>query len=485
MINSILNNLQLYRTKYHAGLIEEKSLMDLLLTKPAQVAPMLTLVFGMYDQGSVLDTITGGLGRTITVENREFEWEVFIDSDKAIPIVKATTGGVAIDPTSTTQTPGLAGEPITIWVRERWFGPGAVLEFDDNEYQVRVSGEPYLDGDLFAYTCYVVGDDEGAYIPPELFAPGKALSRVASAYEEGSDEADIINYFTPVKLRNQLEIVRLTYDITGSAVSSVMVLELKDPKTNKSTKYIAQLQEWIAMREWYKRVDRMLMLSKYSTKIMGTNGRPVYIGAGLRQQISPANRRYYTTLTLDILDDFLSDLSFNIRGFGERKFVGLSGEMGLRELDRVLREKASGYTLIDTKFVTGSGQNLTLGGQFTTYKGLNGVEFTLKHFPLYDDTVLNRKLHPITGRPLESYRITILNIGLANGQANIMKVERKDRGFVAWTNGGSVLPGAGHAKGINVMRSNAKDAYTVNFLGEIGIMVQDPTSCGELICDAA
>ena len=32
----------------------------------------------------------------------------------------------------------------------------------------------------------------------------------------------------------------------------------------------------------------------------------------------------------------------------------------------------SNWTLIDTKFITGSGQELSLGGQFTTYKGLNG-----------------------------------------------------------------------------------------------------------------
>jgi hypothetical protein len=36
--------------------------------------------------------------------------------------------------------------------------------------------------------------------------------------------------------------------------------------------------------------------------------------------------------------------------------------MGMREFDRVLKEKVAGYTLVDTKFVTGAGQELTLGG---------------------------------------------------------------------------------------------------------------------------
>ena len=218
--------------------------------------------------------------------------------------------------------------------------------------------------------------------------------------------------------------------------------------------------------------------------LYGTNGRPIYIGAGLLEQIAPSNRTYYTTLTLDTLDSFLSDLSYNILGMGERKFMAFSGEMGLREFDRVLRDKASGYQLTDTVFVTGSGQNLTLGGQFTTYNGLNGVSLTLKHLPLYDDPVHNRKLHPISGKPLESYRITIVDIGNRDGEANLRKVVRKGREMVQWYTGGSVAPGAGFSTSVNTLRSNAKDGYSVHFLSEQGLMLADPTTCGELICDA-
>lgn len=54
----------------------------------------------------------------------------------------------------------------------------------------------------------------------------------------------------------------------------------------------------------------------------------VYRGAGLLQQIAPANRRTYTKLTANNLEDFLFDLSYNILGTNERKFVALTGEMG-------------------------------------------------------------------------------------------------------------------------------------------------------------
>ena len=328
-----------------------------------------------------------------------------------------------------------------------------------------------------------------SFVPYQYLLPGTQVSRLGSAYEEYSEEADIINYNTHIKLHNHLTTVRLSYDITGSAYSTVLAIALKDPKTGKTSYLWSDFQEWKAMREWYKRLERQLVYSKYNanadgtTDLMGTNGRPVYIGAGLLQQIAPSNRRYYTELTAELLEDFLFDLSYNMLGTNERKFVAFTGEMGMREFDRLLKEKVSAFTLVDSKFITGSGQELVLGGQFITYRMTNGIELTVKHMPLYDDIVSNRQTHPITGKPLESYRFTFLDFGTRDGEANIVKVARKGRELSIWHNAGSVAPGAGYASSVNTLRSNAKDGYSVHFLGEVGIMVRDPRACGELIMD--
>ena len=487
MDNTSLNNLVLYRSKRFSDLVDENMLATALLTKPYEVSTVISYVFGKYENNT-LDFLTMGLGKTLVIENRQYEWPVMIESDKAITIKQAAwMGSTTI---ASTDCPGLNGSPIQIWVAEKWFGPGAVVAFDDREFQARIQGEPYADGADFVYTLVVADGKPESYIPPALLAAGKQISREGSAYEEYSEEADIVNYQTPFKLRNHLTTMRLQYDITGDAYSSVMVIALRDPATGKSSYLWSDYQEWRAMRQWYDTIERYSVYSKYNanadgtTDLMGTNGRPVYIGAGLLEQIAPANRRYYTVMTADILEEFLFDLSYNILGTNERKFVALTGEMGMKEFDRVLRAKASSYTLIASNFVTGSGQNLTLGGQFTTYKMLNGIELTLKHFPMYDNLVYNRKLHPTSGKPLESYRFTIVDIGSRDGEPNLVKVVRKDREMVMWYVGGSVAPGSGHSKSITTLRSNAKDGYTVNFLSEQGIMLRFPNSSGELICDA-
>ena len=52
-----------------------------------------------------------------------------------------------------------------------------------------------------------------------------------------------------------------------------------------------------------------------------------------------------------------------------------------------------------------------------------------------------------------------------------------------WYVAGSTDPMGNVAGSINVMRSTGLDGYEVHFLAEIGLQVQDPTSCGELIMD--
>lgn len=484
MDNGILNNLTLYKGKWFSDLIDTNKISLASQQNPYQVSTILSYVFGTKDAGysTSLDMLTGGLGNVLTIDQPSWEWGVMIDQDRAVTIRDAKWNGAEITENS---TPGLGNTPITLWLEDAWFNTGATIELDDKS-QLRISEAPYQDGNLHVYTAFIADGNPASYIDPEMLMAGHQVSRLASAYEEYSEEADILNYNTHFKMRNYLTTMRLSYDITGSAFSTVMAVALKDPKTGKTSYLWSTYQEWVAMREWYKRMERGLVYNKSnvnkdgSCNLKGTNGRPAYIGAGLLEQIAPSNRRYYTRLSAELLEDFLFDLSYNVLGTNERKFVALTGEMGMREFDRILKEKMANLNLIDTVFVTGSGDSLTFGGQFKTYKMSNGIELTLKYFPLYDNTVYNRQLHPVTLKPLESYRMTFLDLGRRDGEANVVKVVRKDREFVNWCTAGAVTP-AGYAHSNTEVRSNAKDGYSVHFLGECGIMLRDPRACGELV----
>ena len=144
MENNILNSLQLFKTKWSSDLADERMLSNMLLTEPHKASTVISYLFGRFDQGNVIDYLTNGMGNTMTIENREYEWDVMIEHDKAVAIRAAAINGSTTIAASA--VPGINGQPITLWLAEKWFGPGAILEFDDKEFQVRVVSEPYQDG---------------------------------------------------------------------------------------------------------------------------------------------------------------------------------------------------------------------------------------------------------------------------------------------------------------------------------------------------
>lgn len=476
-----VNNLQLYQGKKFAGLTDTNHLATAFLTEPEMVNNTLSFVFG-YKYNNPLSLFTGGLGKTRMLNNRQYDWRLIGDLERPITVLRNLNDGGS--------TPGLYGQTFRVVLAEKEFASGEVLIPDNRDYSVIVVGDAIQDGDGFIYTLQLINPDPAAFMPPALIAAGKEFSKDYSAYEEGSSRSGLTTYGSPFEMRNHLTTQRKSREITGSAQTDVMAILMKDPNTGKTSALWSDVQEWTFLAQWYRELDRSLLYSVYNAKQNGTvnlkgdTGRPVYIGAGLRQQISPSNKRTYTNLTENVIRDFMLDLTYNVKGDGDAKFVAMAGWGFMDAFDRAMKQSVSNWNLVDSKFVTGSGQDLTLGGQFKTYKGINGIEMTVVHQPLYDDPTHNRQLHPITGRPVESYRATFIDYGMYNGESNIMKVAKRDRESVMWYTGGSTSP-SGHNNSASRMGSSTFDGYAVHALSESGIMLQNPMSCGELILGVA
>jgi len=475
-----INNLQLYKTKWFSGLTQQNHLSSAFLTEPETMSTLVTRLFGK--QGSnPIQFLTGGMGRSREIGNREYQWFLQGDDEKAISIVANFGDGGS--------TPGKNKTTFRVKLAEKWFADQEVLVADDRTYRVRVMEDPYFDGDGYVYTLRLTDTDAAAYIDPALLQPGKQFSKEYTTVPELSTGGNT-TFSTPFQMRNHLTTLRKSYTVTRSAATDVLVIQMKDPESGKTTTTWTKYAEWEFMAQWYREVERSLWYSTFSanskgeTDMLGSNGLPVYEGAGIREQIAQANVREYTELTEKIIRDFLIDLSYNVTPESSRDFVAFTGEYGFAEFDRAMKDSASEWTLVDSKFVTGSGQELALGGQFKTYMGLNGTKLTLKHLPLYDNTVMQRSLHYQSGRPLESYRFTILDFGTQGGESNIKKVYKKDSEMIMWHTAGSVDPYGNTAKSISTMRSNNLDGYAVHMLAECGIQIENPMACGELICVA-
>lgn len=476
--------LQVLEARSFAGLTTENKLVNHYLTEPAKVDSVLSYWFGQ-SQSNILTLLTGGIGNTEGVEigSNEYQWDLYTWNDRSIEIIKNYGDGGG--------TPGFMGTTFRLQLREGRFRNSDVLVTTKGTH-IRVMEDPTPSGSGFDYTFQINNGNDKKFLLATEIAPGQRLSKDYSTVAEGSRKGGSIDYRTPFKLRNCLTTIRKDFEVTRSAAKSLITVDMfhpNDPK--KTTRMWTTLAEWTAMSQFYTEQNKLFMYGEYNrtptntVQLLDGRSMPIIEGAGLRAQISPANRWYYSRLTYDYLFNFLLDLSYNAQEWGGNyKFLALTGKMGMIEFNRAMKEQATllPVQLYDAnKFIGGSGQELVLQGQFTGVKFTNGIELVVKEFPMYDDIERNRELDPVSGKPLESFRFTIIDIGQGGQGAGIKKMCRKDSDLIMWHSGGSIDPSGNTKKSLSTMGSSGFDGYEGYLLSECGIKLSNPLACGELI----
>ena len=394
------------------------------------------------------------------------------DDEKALPIVATVTGGKN-------------GNVVLLTLGEKYFAKTDKLILDDGETALRVMQEPYMSGTDWVYPCqamvFSVTD-----IASSLLTAGSKVSKEYSPQERTLNRTyGETSYTSPFKMRNAMSFISKTYTIPGNMHQRPLVIEMLDPKSNKTSKIWTQYAEWEFICQWAKEKERMLWFSKSNKQangtynMMGDSGTPIIEGAGIREQISPSYKFNYNEFTIDFLEDVLLNLSINILPEDQRHFVAFTGERGMVQFHRALENHAARFQPLDSKRVGGSGQNLSFQGQYKEYMGPQGIRFTLVHLPLYDNEVRNRIAHP-KGGYTESYRYTILNMGTSGGEKNIKRVYPKGRKELMWHVAGSTSP-LGPNTSFSKGSASSVDGYQLFAQAQQGVLIANPMSCCELI----
>jgi hypothetical protein len=116
----------------------------------------------------------------------------------------------------------------------------------------------------------------------------------------------------------------------------------------------------------------------------------------------------------------------------------MTGKGGMRAIDTAM--KAQGIKFLSSfgggdiasKFVTGTGSDLMLGGFFTGFYHIDGYTIKVKYNPLFDHGKVAQKSpkHPETGYPLESYRMVFIDDNDYDGQPNLQVVCQTGRALL-------------------------------------------------------
>ena len=485
--SSNISPFQLYKPRNIDGLLESNKLTNAFLTKPVEMAGVLAYAFGTDSRsgrdGNIMNLLTEGLGHMadVSLDNNTYRWKLYTGNQRLIEISGQISGGA---------TPGIGGSSFDLGFSENFFEDGDNILLDDNKTVIRQEGHSRASDGLGCIATFsLVNRDPSASVSPLLLIAGARASREYNTQPEFSTRGSGISLHTGIELENRLGIFRKSLAITRSAQTDVMAMKIPMYKDGAAKPELVDVWDtaanWQLTYEMGEEIDRaMIYATRQDGAKKGANGRPIFVGAGFREQISPNNVWETSRLTYNYIDEMFTNLSYNAtKNGGNKKFVVLTGQQGMKEVHRALKTEYGTIPFLFTdsnKFLGGDGDELELKGHFSKVRLMNGIEVSWKLFPEYDNRERNRKLDPQTGYPLESFRQTIMNVGtMADGKGNVQKVVKKDSGMVAWQVGGSTTA-SGTRKG-NAEGASGLDGREVHLLSECGLRLADPTSCAEII----
>ena len=434
-------------------------------------------------KGNPLEQIFG-LSNTKEITNLNWTWKLETDAFKPVTILENRT-------VITPLTPGKYRQEIVVLVDEAFaqigesWHPGA-----QDRSQIVVVTEIIPEGKNYIYKMKTYTDTDEHYIEPRHLTPGTAWTRGYTMRGEAAESGGHLERGTDIMFKNNLVKLRKQFKVTDFAAQAVIEIAFVGPdgKAYKSWMDKQEAEYHMAMNE---ELTANALFSRLGDKplIDPDSGYPINPGAGMLQQIEfGGNTERYTTLTAELIEAFFDKIVFSRIAPGDLgEVIGYSGHYGMKDFAKALDVWSGGkaivrYSNINDRKTTGMAKtSLVAGYQYTEYELPTGGTFKLIHNPLYDSKKYSREINPLTGQPLESGRITILDVtggdkNSINPKDNIQLVRKKD------VYGTTIIPGRVGPGGKIVQNPvHSGDYYEVHISDSVGIQITDPSVTGELI----
>lgn len=475
-----------------SGLTTENHLGYLGLQNPELISPVVDSIMEV-NLGLDFDRFMDNFPTFTIDSDKEFDWLMAGPDIKNYPLVTYYDSNGA--------TPAKAGINHTRFFMEfkvRMFEPTDAIATDSKEvYQLRVVDVQLVSSGNWKYEVELITGDPKLFVPASELVAGKRYAKLYSPVEQTlSQRGGTVQHNSYFKLRNRCSSIRMNYDAPGNLIGAgedtplqtAFIVKDEDGKPKPMRTWLSKL-DW-DFRTQFRRQKAYLGMYAIMNKTdqgtyvnKGETGYEIKMGAGLYQQISPTNVHYLNNYTLDQLQDILLSLSVGKLPQDQRKFVIATGERGWIRFHKLVEARAFPFSANNAgNRITGTGNNLRFGGQFTSVGFLNGIEVTLMKLPFLDDPTFNTAQHP-DGGLVSSYEMLIMDIGTSNGKPNIEKVivrgaENDIYGYVPGLRDPFKPNGTMNAP---KMSATLKDGYQVGAMHIGGIKVNNPTKIARIL----
>lgn len=437
------------------------------------LSPAITHLYGRLDKRFPLSFLTEGMGKIRSLDATDYN----------IPIIgrpkKTSSVGTALYTAG--DKPGVGHGAFMIQFKDKWFAKSFVI-ISPKGYKARIQAEPVQVGSEWAYKCQLINPSATAFMPLTELAAGVTWGRLFAPVGIEASRGVESRSYNPSMMTNQVTLLRKSYRYRGNVENKIMVIELVTDKGR--TKFWSDWESYIRTLEWREEIEQSLWESEYNKDVNGVihnidedSGEVIPMGSGVYEQIP--NKDTYTFLTENKLKSTIRDVMFNTSDSQMMNIEVFTGTGGMEEVDNALKGAAStsGFQLIDSdKFIKEGNGGLVYGNYFNTYIHQDGHRITFRKLPLLDSGVRAdiSGSHPVSGLPLDSYKMIFLDMSTYDGEANIQYVAERGRESIEWAVSGATTP-----KGFpdSPLRASDIDAASTHMMKSCGIQIKRPTNC--------
>jgi hypothetical protein len=437
---------------------------------------------------------------------------------------------VVEDMTGEIEKPGIDGQKFKIKLSENCFTNTDIITYDyrDGVTLYITEDEIYEESDGWVYTVLIPTADKKNYFPKRFLQPGTEYCKLTNVNGEyDTQKSSIFLRQGSLDLEMQIGGGRSVYHwITAYADmmkvdggdpryqwmnqygdlrrnNSTLVFFNKDQEGNRipgSTKWMNRIEAML-FAEMKMMEERDLMWNKGGI-VQGSGRRSVRVNTGLYEQMRNGNRVQYTTLTLSLIEEMLSNLFYNSGiPFEQRRTKIMLGTGAMIEVSKLLADdfKNTNPFLVqagDVKgYLYGTAMNLGFGYRFTSKRFPVAGEVIFEYNPALDNRY-NRVQDGLIGEfPIESYTLMIMDItdgSVSNAAGKPSNVEyRVEDGFNSSSNIVLLKPegwgdtywgyevGTQHPLGASATKgmysSSQRDGYAIWMKNQSSIWLKDAT----------
>lgn len=392
----------------------------------------------------------------LTTKNSFVEWELEGEYSR---LTRFAAG-------SATGNVGANNQTFPVCLEENLFYENDTAKLENDQEIVFHTNAQQTGASVFRYTASLVTNNPNEVVDATaLFEVGRSISALRNIQGELSDRGYIREKQASEKHREYLTTIRRSYSMSGHAASTMYMV--KDGKAG----FFMSEADRILLENFMFDKEMSLLKGKSTVtpdgKVLKTiNGKPIIAGNGLENQLASSSRQTYTRLSKKLLQDIMVECE---RRSGRTEGINMlliTGTEGYREFQEVME----GFLKIgDNIYATRSGNNITMGGNFTKYLyGNSSITVTRNHILDYR----GEAQEIVNGKGLNSSKMYFIDTTVYDGEPNIQVVTREGRAMVI-----NEIEGVGGRDGKTSGKvSSPIDGSSKHVIGECGLKVTNPYS---------